>query len=92
MDSYPIGDFSQLISLKVCTCSLEWYRLILRRAPKLRVLRFQGQANDLKKCYGDFQSEWEGPSSVPECLISSIETIEWIYNKGTEAENSEVCI
>ncbi|KAG2310710.1 hypothetical protein Bca52824_022267 [Brassica carinata] len=82
MDSHPIGDFSQLVSLKVCcTCSLEWYRLILRRAPKLRVLRFQGQAislrspciNDLHKCYSssgdDVQSQWERPSSVPECLI-----------------------
>ena len=100
-DSYPIGDFSQLVSLKVCTCSLDWYRLILSRAPKLRVLRFQGQANllpssyinDLKKCYSsseDVQTQWERPSSVPECLISSLETIEWIDYKGTEAEDNEV--
>ncbi|RID74156.1 hypothetical protein BRARA_B01269, partial [Brassica rapa] len=101
MDSYPIGDFSQLVSLKVCTCSLEWYRLILSRAPKLRVLRFQGQENllpssyinDLKKCYSsseDVQTQWERPSSVPDCLISSLETIEWIGYKRTEAENSEL--
>ncbi|KAF8107503.1 hypothetical protein N665_0120s0027 [Sinapis alba] len=100
-DSYPIGDFSQLVSLKVCTCSLDWYRLILTRAPKLRVLRFQGQANlppsqyinDLHKCYrssGDVQTQWEPPSSVPECLISSLEIIEWNDTKGTEAENSEM--
>ncbi|CAH8384114.1 unnamed protein product [Eruca vesicaria subsp. sativa] len=101
MDSYPIGDFSQLVSLKVCACSLEWYRLILRRAPKLRVLRFQGQTNlvptpylnDRKKCYcssGDVQTQWERPSSVPECLVTSLETVEWIDYKGTESENKEI--
>lgn len=88
------------MSLKVCTCSLEWYRLILRRAPKLRFLRFQGQANllpssyidDLKKCYrtsGDVETQWERPSSVPECLISSLQIIEWNDYKGTVAEKSE---
>lgn len=98
---YPIGDFNELVSLKVCTCSLMLYRLILRRAPKLRFLRFQGLANflqtpslnDLQKCYsssGQVQSEWEAPSSVPECLISSLETVEWDDYEGTEAENKEV--
>ncbi|XP_033139822.1 putative FBD-associated F-box protein At5g56440 [Brassica rapa] len=98
---YPIGDFNELVSLKVCTCSLMLYRLILRRAPKLRFLRFQGLANFLQtpylnylqKCYsssGQVQSEWEAPSSVPECLISSLETVEWDDYEGTEAENKEV--
>ncbi|CAN6850042.1 unnamed protein product [Brassica oleracea] len=100
-DFYPIGDFNELVSLKFCTCSLVLYRPILRRAPKLRFLRFQGQANfiptpylnDLHKCYsrfGQVQSEWEAPSSVPECLISRLETVEWDDYKGTEAENKEV--
>lgn len=34
----------------------------------------------------DFKAQWEQPCCVPECLVSSLETVEWIGYKGTEAE------
>jgi len=99
-DSCPIGVFNQLVSLSLCTCSLGWCRLILNHTPKLRVLRFeQRQAkfyqllDPLKRCCSssvDVQTQWEQPSSVPKCLISSLETVEWIDYKGREVEKKVV--
>uniref|UniRef100_A0A0D3ALQ6 FBD domain-containing protein n=1 Tax=Brassica oleracea var. oleracea TaxID=109376 RepID=A0A0D3ALQ6_BRAOL len=60
---------------------------------KVKQIFFKLPINYLQKCYNKFgqvQSEWEAPSSVPECLISSLETVEWDDYKGTEAENKEV--
>ncbi|XP_019088064.1 PREDICTED: putative FBD-associated F-box protein At5g56440 [Camelina sativa] len=95
-DSCPLGVFSQLVSLNLCTCSLDWFRLILNHTPKLRVLRFElkqvrlhSKVKPLQKCYSssvDVQTQWEQPSSVPQCLASSLETVEWIDYKGTQAE------
>ncbi|CAH2069737.1 unnamed protein product [Thlaspi arvense] len=99
VDSYPISVFCQLVSLKLCTCSSDWFRLILKHTPKLRVLRFQhpeillpSLANIRRYCssYGDVQSQWEQPSSVPQCLVSSLETVEWIDYEGTKAEKKVV--
>ncbi|CAA7062537.1 unnamed protein product [Microthlaspi erraticum] len=95
MDSCPIRDFNQLVSLKLCTCSSHWLWLILRHTPKLRVLRFQPQVtllrnlHTLERCHsshGDVQT----PSSVPECLTSSLKTVEWIDYRGTEGEKKVV--
>ncbi|XP_020871687.1 putative FBD-associated F-box protein At5g56440 [Arabidopsis lyrata subsp. lyrata] len=101
MDSCPIGIFNQLVSLNLCTCSLDWCRLILRHAPKLRVLRFElkevrlfpKQNPPLQRCCissVDVQAQLEQLSSVPQCLISSLETVEWIGYKGTQAEKKVV--
>lgn len=103
-DSYPIGDFNQLISLKLCTCSSNWCRLILQHTPKLRVLRFEQLEKNLptgsvtladvyNRCYNrsvNVQTQWEQPSSVPLCLTSSLETVEWIGYKGTQVEKNVV--
>ncbi|ESQ42770.1 hypothetical protein EUTSA_v10013618mg [Eutrema salsugineum] len=99
VDPYRIGVFDQLVSLTLCACSLDWFRLILRQTPKLRVLRFQLQVkflsflHNFQRCYssiGDVQTRWERPSSVPQCLISSLETVEWIDYRGREAERKVV--
>ncbi|CAL9243816.1 unnamed protein product [Arabidopsis halleri] len=101
MDSCPIGIFNQLVSLNICTCSLDWCRLILRHAPKLRVLRFElkevrlfpKQNPPFQRCCissVDVQTPWEQLGSVPQCLISSLETVEWIGYKGTQAEKKVV--
>ncbi|WZZ39119.1 hypothetical protein YC2023_035378 [Brassica napus] len=93
--------FDQLVSLNLCTCSLDWCGLILRHTPKLRVLRFvlfranvsPKIVNIIKKCrmsYGDSITQWEQPSSVPQCLTSSLETVEWIDYKGTQTEKEMV--
>ena len=89
------------MSLNLCTCSLDWCGLILRHTPKLRVLRFvlfranvsPKTVNIIKKCrmsYGDSTTQWEQPSSVPQCLTSSLETVEWIDYKGTQTEKEMV--
>lgn len=98
--SGPIGVFNQLVSLNLCMCSLDWCRLILRHAPKLRVLRFEprqirmcGNYNPLQRCCSssvDIQTQWEQPDSVPQCLILSLEKVEWIDYKGTQAETKVV--
>lgn len=33
-----------------------------------------------------FEVQWEKPCCVPECLVSSLESVEWIGYRGTEAE------
>ncbi|KAG2297225.1 hypothetical protein Bca52824_043894 [Brassica carinata] len=101
LDPSHIGVFDQLVSLNLCTCSLDWCGLILRHTPKLRVLRFvlfranvsPKIVNIIKKCrmsYGDSITQWEQPSSVPQCLTSSLETVEWIDYKGTKTEKEMV--
>ncbi|CAA7062538.1 unnamed protein product [Microthlaspi erraticum] len=95
VDSFLIGVFHQLVSLNLCTCTSHRFFLLLSHTPKLRVLRFQPQGNlppdlnALERCcssHGDFPT----PSCVPECLISSLETVEWIDYRGTEAETKVV--
>ncbi|XP_019088447.1 PREDICTED: putative FBD-associated F-box protein At5g56440 [Camelina sativa] len=99
MDSCPLGVFNQLVSLNLCACSLVWCRLILNHTPKLRVLGFgikQAKLFASKAFQGccissvDVQTQWEQPSSVPQCLISSLETVSWIDYKGTQAEKKVV--
>ncbi|EOA14547.1 hypothetical protein CARUB_v10027785mg [Capsella rubella] len=84
MNSCPIGVFNQLVSLNICTCSLDWCRLILNHTPKLRLLRFElKQArlypyrDPLQRCCSSsvyVQTRWEQPSSILDCLISTLET------------------
>ncbi|XP_010476690.1 PREDICTED: putative FBD-associated F-box protein At5g56440 [Camelina sativa] len=99
MDSCPLGVFNQLVSLNLCACSLVWCRLILNHTPKLRVLGFgikQAKLFSSKNFQGccissvDVPTQWEQPSSVPQCLISSLETVSWIDYKGTQAEKKVV--
>lgn len=33
---------------------------------------------------------WNEPNSVPECVLSSLETLEWVEYKGTEEEKEVV--
>ena len=84
--SYPIGVFYHLVSLVLCTCCSVWFCLILRQTPKIRVLRFQ----PIQKCCHHIQIQWEQSSSVPQCLISSLETVEWIDYQGRDSEKKVV--
>ncbi|CAN6806762.1 unnamed protein product [Brassica oleracea] len=84
--SYPIGVFYHLVSLVLCTCCSVWFCLILRQTPKLRVLRFQ----PIERCFDYVQIQWEQTSSVPQCLISSLKTVEWIDYQGRESEKKTV--
>ncbi|XP_013623860.1 PREDICTED: putative FBD-associated F-box protein At5g56440 [Brassica oleracea var. oleracea] len=84
--SYPIGVFYHLVSLVLCTCCSVWFCLILRQTPKLRVLRFQ----PIERCFDYVQIQWEQTSSVPQCLISSLKTVEWIDYQGRDSEKKVV--
>ncbi|XP_024012682.1 putative FBD-associated F-box protein At5g56430 [Eutrema salsugineum] len=91
MDSYhPECDFDQLVSLELCVmCSLDWLNLLLRHSPKLRFLRFKIFVSfEDSRCRNSksVRSKWEQPSCIPECLMLSLETVEWVGYKGTQEE------
>ncbi|KAH0896610.1 hypothetical protein HID58_046178 [Brassica napus] len=78
-DAYSDGSvFHRLVHLKICTCATEWLNLlmcVLRDSPKLRAIKLR-QCHDIR----DEQPRpcWNEPKSVPECLISSLETLKWV--------------
>ncbi|CAN8269444.1 unnamed protein product [Cochlearia groenlandica] len=79
----PCENLSQLEYLELCTgCSLDWLCHLLKHSPKLRVLRLNNRNCGM---YLNFEPKWEEPCCVPECLVSSIETVEWIGYNGTKA-------
>ncbi|EOA32991.1 hypothetical protein CARUB_v10016321mg [Capsella rubella] len=86
-----VENLCQLEYLELCTiCSSDWLCLLLKHSPKLRVLRLNNQRN----CCGSSRKirvKWEEPCCVPECLVTSLETVEWIGYEGTETEK-EVAI
>ncbi|EOA17792.1 hypothetical protein CARUB_v10006186mg [Capsella rubella] len=69
--------------LELCTCSAEWLNLltrILQDAPRLRVLKLKSIH------YVHYNDLWNQPSSVPKCLSSHLEILEWREYKGTKTE------
>ncbi|CAH8301400.1 unnamed protein product [Eruca vesicaria subsp. sativa] len=89
MDAHFDGTiFGQLEQLKVCTCETEWLDLLMRllkAAPKLRFIVLE-----LSKIHGIRTEDplmcWNKPSRVPECLLSSVEYLDWRQYQGTEEE------
>ncbi|CAL9243780.1 unnamed protein product [Arabidopsis halleri] len=60
---------------------------VLKNSPKLRALKFiKCPGEDAVPC----SPPWIEPSSVPDCLLSSLETVEWVKYKGTEEEKEVV--
>ncbi|CAL9243805.1 unnamed protein product, partial [Arabidopsis halleri] len=90
-DAYPVGSvFNHLVDLTLCRCDVQWLNLLMRLlgdSPKLRALRldqYHGfQAHEPSPC-------WIKPSSIPKCLSSSFETLEWEAYEGTEEEKELV--
>ncbi|CAL9217106.1 unnamed protein product [Arabidopsis halleri] len=90
-DAYPIGSvFHCLVRLTLCTCETEWLDLlmcVLRDSPKLRALKLIQdhplRPKELRPC-------WNEPSAVPECLLTSLETLQWVKYEGTEEEKEVV--
>ncbi|CAA7062558.1 unnamed protein product [Microthlaspi erraticum] len=84
-DVYPVRSvFHHLIHLKICTCDSEWLNLfmpLLRDSPKLQSL-------ELDQCHIPDTPRpcWIEPSSVPECLLASLETLQWVKYGGREEE------
>lgn len=84
-DAYSVGTvFHRLVYLRICTCETEWLNLLMRLlndSPNLRFLKLQEchKIDSTRPC-------WNDPSSVPECLSSSLETLEWVGYQGREEE------
>ncbi|XP_056860508.1 probable FBD-associated F-box protein At1g32375 isoform X2 [Raphanus sativus] len=90
-DAYPSSGciFHRLVDFKLCRCERQWLDLlmcVLRDSPKLRTLKlvqYGYQADDPNPC-------WSEPSLVPECLLSSLETLECESYEGTKKEKEVV--
>ncbi|KAL1195218.1 putative FBD-associated F-box protein [Cardamine amara subsp. amara] len=86
-DLYPVGSvFHHLVHLKLCTCETEWLNLlmcVLRDSPKLQTLKLEQCHNHMKQTP---RQCWLEPNSVPECLLTSLETLEWVNYEGTVEE------
>ncbi|KAG7593670.1 F-box domain [Arabidopsis thaliana x Arabidopsis arenosa] len=90
-DAYPVGSvFHCLVRLALCTCETGWLNLlmcVLRDSPKLRALKL---AKDHTHRSHQPRPCWNEPSAVPECLLTSLETLEWVKYEGTEEEKEVV--
>ncbi|XP_056853963.1 probable FBD-associated F-box protein At1g32375 isoform X1 [Raphanus sativus] len=90
-NAYPSGSvFCCLAHLKICTCQTEWLELLmcmLRYSPKLQSLRLK-QYHEIEAC--NPRPCWTEPNSVPDCLVSSLEALEWVGYEGTEEEKEVV--
>ncbi|KAL9283648.1 putative FBD-associated F-box protein [Arabidopsis thaliana] len=90
-DAYPVGNiFSSLIHLTICTCETEWLNVlirVLRDSPNLKTLKIEQYHNlrdeDPRPC-------WNETSLVPEYLLPSLETFEWVDYEGTKTEKQVV--
>ncbi|CAN6841698.1 unnamed protein product [Brassica oleracea] len=84
---YPVGIvFHNLVHLTICTCETEWLNLllcVLKDSPKLQGLRIE-QYHNIQT--GEQRPCWKEPSSVPGCVLTSLDTLEWVKYEGTEEE------
>ncbi|KAJ4875391.1 putative FBD-associated F-box protein [Raphanus sativus] len=72
---------------KICTCETEWLSLLmhmLNNSPNLRYLKLH-----MRCIKSELRPSWSEASSVPECLLNSLETLEWDDYEGKK-EDKEV--
>ncbi|KAL1195210.1 putative FBD-associated F-box protein [Cardamine amara subsp. amara] len=84
--------FYHLVHLELCQDSPEWWDLLtwmLDSSPKLQVLKLD-KCNERPCFVTDIEGHWEGPSTVPDCLLSHLYTFEWKYYNGREEEKKVV--
>ncbi|CAA7055541.1 unnamed protein product [Microthlaspi erraticum] len=89
---YPFGSvFHSLVHLKICTCHPEWLELLmclLRASPNVQALIMDQHHHELWD--EDSRPSWTKPSSVPECVLSSLQTL-WVADyEGTDVEKEMV--
>ncbi|XP_010438770.1 PREDICTED: F-box/FBD/LRR-repeat protein At4g26340-like [Camelina sativa] len=80
--------FNQLVHLSLYTFAIRWWNLLtsmLQDSPKLRFLKLIDK-HDSGLCGKETPIGWELPSSVPECILSSLEAFEWIGYKGRRGD------
>ncbi|KAG7537359.1 F-box-like domain superfamily [Arabidopsis suecica] len=91
-DMYPVKCvFHRLVHITLCTCEIEWLNLLmslLRGSPKLISLKLEQFHRH--RAFSAPLPLWDEQSSVPECVLSSLETVEWVNYEGTEAEKELV--
>ncbi|KAG2248533.1 hypothetical protein Bca52824_088161 [Brassica carinata] len=85
---HPSGmTFNQLVHLDLYTLTEGWWDLLtcmLQDSPKLRFLRLSN--NKLTSESKETPIGWRPPSSVPECLLSSLEAFVWIGYNGRQGD------
>ncbi|XP_010476587.1 PREDICTED: putative FBD-associated F-box protein At5g56390 [Camelina sativa] len=90
-DAYPVGRiFRSLVHLTICTCETDWLNVlirVLRDSPNLKTLKIQ-QYHAFRD--GEPRPCWKETSLVPEYLLPSLETFEWVKYLGTETEKEVV--
>ncbi|CAH8301383.1 unnamed protein product [Eruca vesicaria subsp. sativa] len=80
--------FHYLKHLQMCICETEWLNLLmpmLNNSPNLRYLKLY-----LRCIKSELRPIWREPSSVPGCLLTSLETLEWEKYEGKEEEKEVV--
>ncbi|CAH8287407.1 unnamed protein product [Eruca vesicaria subsp. sativa] len=80
--------FNQLVHLDLNTFAEGWWDLLtcmLQDSPKLRFLKLTDNFYIGK----DIPTGWKPPSSVPECLLHSLEAFEWFGYRGKQ-QNREM--
>ncbi|XP_010448286.1 PREDICTED: F-box/FBD/LRR-repeat protein At4g26340-like [Camelina sativa] len=81
--------FNQLVRLSFYTFAKgRWWDLLtcmLQDSPKLRFLKLIDK-HDSGLCGNETPIGWRLPSSVPECILSSLEAFEWIGYKGRRGD------
>ncbi|ESQ42778.1 hypothetical protein EUTSA_v10015709mg [Eutrema salsugineum] len=78
--------FCQLVHLELCTSASGWLKLLARMLQcslKLRVLKL---FNNHSSRWMRPLDRWDQPSSVPKCMRSSLETLEWRGYFGRETD------
>ncbi|KAG7538177.1 F-box domain [Arabidopsis suecica] len=83
--------FYQLVHLELCVDALRWWELftwMLESSPKLQVLKLIKER--LWWSVNPIEGRWGQPRSVPECLLSHLNTFQWKYYIGGEEENKLV--
>ncbi|ESQ42800.1 hypothetical protein EUTSA_v10015273mg [Eutrema salsugineum] len=82
-DACPVV-FLRLEKLRVCTCGTQWMYLlmhVLGASPNLRALKLERRGSQHATA-----PELSEPSSVPRCLLTSLETFEWVQYEGAKEE------
>ncbi|CAH2069741.1 unnamed protein product [Thlaspi arvense] len=76
-EDMDLSFFYQLVHLELCTSANGWVKLLahmLKCSLTLRVLKL---FNEHSNWWMRPLDRWDPPSSVPECMMSSLETLEW---------------
>ncbi|ESQ38101.1 hypothetical protein EUTSA_v10028666mg [Eutrema salsugineum] len=90
ISSHPYGDgfvFNQLEHLKLCvdkSYSLDLLVQLLKDSPNLQVLDLYDMEDDYH--FSDDYLTWDQPSTVPECMLSSLRIFNWSEYFGRRGE------